>query len=171
MVNNTKVLLEECGTVTYIPYRYDGKAPLQTTDSNAAFYLWTNAQSTQEGDLKNLIDGNNDTYFHSDYSGNNSTDNLDHHITVNLGENNKTSEFSFKYVTRNGAQTDYPKTIKVLGSNNGIDYEEIEVFTNLPTGNTATYESVLIYADKEYSFLRFMVTANSSNNFFIFVKI
>ena len=171
LMGSTTTLIGECGKVTVTPGTFNGKAPLQTTEANGAFYLWTNAQSTQEvtsgepkrGYLLNLLDGNNQTYFHSDYSGANSTDGRDHHITVDLGENNKTSEFSFKYITRNDAETNYPTTIKVLGSENGTDYEEIDVFTDLPTGNAKTYESELIKVAKEYSYLRFMVTENSSN--------
>ncbi|MBR4311786.1 MAG: discoidin domain-containing protein [Bacteroidaceae bacterium] len=164
LMGNTTTLIGECGTVTFTPGTFNGKAPLQTTEVNGAFYLWTNAQSTQEGPIADLIDGNNNSYFHSDYSGNNSKDELDHHITVNLGEGNKAQEFTFKYVTRHNADTNYPKTIKVLGSVDGDTYEEITSVTDLPVGNTETYLSDTITATKYYSYLRFMVTENNNTD-------
>ena len=164
LISTTTALIGDCGEVTVIPGTFSGKAPLQTTEADGAFYLWTNAQSTQEGPIANLIDGNNNTYFHSDYSGSNSADELDHHITVNLGESNKAKEFTFKYVTRHNADTNYPKTIKVLGSVDGNTYKEIISVTGLPVGNTQTYLSDRITAAEYYSYLRFMVTENNNTD-------
>ena len=173
LIGKTTDLIGECGTVNYTPGKFYDKAPLQTTNSEGDFYVWTNAQSTQEvkdyepqrGYLVNLFDGNNETYFHSDYSGANSTDGEDHHITIKLGENNKTSKFKFKYITRHDAETNYPATIEVLGSVDGLSFEPIDtITTGLPTGNTKTYESGYIEANEYYSHLRFMVTANNNNN-------
>ena len=163
LIDNANDLIDQCGTVTFNAAGFDGKVKLQTTDNGADFYLWTNAQSTQEGNIADLIDGRNQTFFHSDYSGANSSDGLDHHITVNLGDDNKTSEFSFTYVTRHNAETNYPTAIKVYGSVDGINYEEITSLSGLPTGNTENYSSGTIKAGKFYSYLRFMVTENSSN--------
>ncbi len=172
LIGKTTDLIGECGTVNYTPGKFYDKAPLQTTSSEGDFYVWTNAQSTQEvkdyepqrGYLVNLFDGNNETYFHSDYSGANSTDGNDHHITIKLGENNITSKFKFKYITRHDAETNYPKTIKIQGSVDGTNFYDIETITGLPTGNTKTYESGYIEANEYYSHLRFMVTANNNNN-------
>ena len=163
LIGNANSLIAQCGTVTFNAAGFDGKVKLQTTDNGADFYLWTNAQSPQEGDIADLIDGSNQTFFHSDYSGANSSDELDHHITVNLGDDNKTSEFSFTYITRHNAETNYPTAIKVYGSVDGTKYEEITSLSGLPTGNTVNYSSGTIKASKFYSYLRFMVTENSSN--------
>ena len=172
LIGETTDLIGECGTVNYTPGKFYDKAPLQTTSSEGDFYVWTNAQSTQEvkdyeplrGYLVNLFDGNNETYFHSDYSGANSSDKLDHHITIKLGENNKTSKFKFKYITRHDAEANYPKTIKIQGSVDGTNFDDIETITGLPTGDTKTYESGYIEANEYYSHLRFMVTATDNNN-------
>lgn len=171
LIGKTTTLIGECGTVNYTPGKFYDKAPLQTTNSEGDFYVWTNAQSTQEvkdyeplrGYLVNLFDGNNETYFHSDYSGASSTDGNDHHITIKLG-NNVVSKFKFKYITRHDAETNYPATIVVLGSVDGTDFEEIKTITGLPTGDTKKYESEYIKPDKSYSHLRFMVTATDNNN-------
>lgn len=136
---------------------------MQTTESDGDFYVSTNAQSSQEGPIANLVDGDNDTYFHSDYSGNDSSDGLDHSINIKLGEANATKLFKFSYVTRHNAETNYPTAMTVYGSTNGTDYEMITSFTGLPASNTATYGPVLVECSKEYTYLRFMVTENSSD--------
>lgn len=170
LISSANSLINSCGTVTYIPATLDGELALQTSNPDGDFYVWTNAQSSQEGPIAELIDGNNNSYFHTDYSGANSTDGLDHHITVNLGEGNEVSEFVFSYVTRHNAETNYPAIIKVYGGNGGSEngkdavYEELAVFSSLPTGNTRTYTSEAIKTTKSYAYLRFMVTANNSNN-------
>ncbi|MBQ8365839.1 MAG: discoidin domain-containing protein [Bacteroidaceae bacterium] len=157
---NTQNLINQAGTVEIIPTI---EAKLQTTEPDGDFYVSTNAQSSQEGPIANLVDGDNSTFFHSDYSGNNSSDGLDHSINIKLGEANATKLFEFSYVTRHNAETNYPTAMTVYGSTNGTDYEMINSFTGLPTSNTATYGPVLIECSKEYTYLRFMVTENSSN--------
>ena len=165
LINNTTSLISSCGTVTYTPATYSGTPKLQTSDSNADFYVWTNAQEADEGPIADLVDGNNNTFFHSDYSGANSTDGLDHHITINLGEGNEVSSFTFGYVTRHNADANYPETIEVYGSENCTDYELLTTVSGLPSGNTQTYNSgEAVVASKYYSNLRFMVTATNNNN-------
>lgn len=165
LIDNTTSLISSCGTVTYTPATYSGTPKLQTSDSNADFYVWTNAQEADEGPIADLVDGNNNTFFHSDYSGANSTDGLDHHITINLGEGNEVSSFTFGYVTRHNADTNYPETIEVYGSENGTGYELLTTVSGLPSGKTQTYNSgEAVVASKFYSNLRFMVTATNNNN-------
>lgn len=164
LITNTNTLMAECGTVNYTPSTYDGTPKLQSTDNSENFYIWTNAQSAVEGPIKNLVDGDNSTFFHSDYSGNDSNDGLDHHITVNLGVATASS-FTFNYVTRHNAQADYPATIAVYGSVDGTNYgDPLATFTGLPTGNTQSYTSTVITSDAKLKYLRFMVTANNNNN-------
>lgn len=165
LIDNTTALMAECGTVNYTPGTYDGTPKLQSTDYSDNFYIWTNAQSDQEGPIKDLVDGNNSTYFHSDYSGDDSKDGLDHHITVNLG-GATASSFTFNYVTRHNANANYPATIAVYGSVDGTNYgdDPLATFTDLPVGQTQTYTSTVIESDTKFKYLRFMVTANDNNN-------
>lgn len=164
LITNTNTLMAECGTVNYTPGTYDGTPKLQSTDNSENFYIWTNAQSAVEGPIKDLVDGDNSTFFHSDYSGNDSNDGLDHHITVNLGVATASS-FTFNYVTRHNAQADYPATIAVYGSVDGTNYgDPLATFTGLPTGNTQSYTSTVITSDAKLKYLRFMVTATNNNN-------
>ncbi len=164
LIDNTNTLMAECGTVNYTPGTYDGTPKLQSTDDSENFYIWTNAQSTVEGPIKDLVDGDNSTYFHSDYSGANSNDGLDHHITVNLGTFTASS-FTFNYVTRHNAETNYPATIAVYGSVDGTSYgDPLHTFTDLPTDKTQSYTSTAIESETKFKYLRFMVTATNNNN-------
>ena len=165
LIDRVEELIAECGTVTFTPGTYNGDAELQTTNKNGKFYIWTNAQSTQEGPISGLIDGNSTgtasgTYFHTDYSGDNSSDGLDHYINVNLGI--QTSDFEFTYINRPNTDGNYAAEMTVLGSTDGEQYKEIAKLTELPAGQSTTYTK-RITTTEEYSYLRFMVTKNSSN--------
>lgn len=146
----------------------DTNLTLQTTDGNGDFYIYTNAPETTEGAIANLVDGNNETFFHSNWSsGTAPSDGLDHHLTVNLGEGNEVSKFKFSYVTRHNAQTDYPKTINVYGSTDGNDFTLLATVPGegenaLPTSTRASYESAVMGNGTAYRYLRFMVTATNS---------
>ena len=157
LIANTKNLANEC-----YDYYTDEVEDLQTTDPNAAYYVWTNAQSSNEGPIANLVDGDNTTFFHSAYGSETITDGLNHHITVNLGEGNEVSSFKFKYVTRSGAQANFPAEIKVWGGVQGAEEVEYELLTtlktDLPQAAGVAYTSPLIQGDKEYTHLRIMVS-------------
>ena len=135
---------------------------LQTSNTNEAYYLSTNAQEDSEGPIANLIDGNYDTHFHSEYKTNVGEN---HYIQVNLGNGNELSKFGFRYATRK-AETDFPAVIDVYGSTDGNNFTKITTIKNLPGGNSSTtviYTSEEIVCDEAYSYLRFTVTANNSN--------
>ena len=164
-IEKTNELIGECGEVTYTPAMFDGEAPLQVTDANGKFYLSTNAQSNQEGPISGLIDGvvgdaNSNTYFHTDYDGDNSSDGLDHYIQVKLGE--KVKAFQFTYTNRHNTDKNYATKMTIWGSTDGTNFEEITRIENLPTSESAVYTSEPIYVSKEYTDLRFMVTKSTS---------
>jgi hypothetical protein len=155
LITETENLINECYDY------YATEAALQTTDAYGAYYVSTNAQEDAEGPIANLVDGSVENHFHSEYS----TDKGGwHYIQVNLGAGNATKSFRFKYATRK-AETDFPTTIEIQGSNNGSDFNTFATVTNLPVGNsneTKYYESNVIESETEYSYLRFVVTANNS---------
>ncbi len=165
LIDKTTTLIGQCGEVTYTPAMFDGEAPLQVTDANGKFYLSTNAQSKKEGPISGLIDGvvgneNSNTYFHTDYSGSNSSDGLDHYIQVNLGE--KIKVFKFTYTNRYNTTGNYATKMTIWGSTDGTTFEEITRIEGLPTQASAVYNSEEINATKEYTYLRFMVTESTS---------
>ena len=133
--------------------------PLQVTNANNDYYLWTNNPETSEGPIANLVDGvkNKASFFHTNWHGGGETP---HYIEVDLGENNKLAEFSFKYMTRFEVQNDYPDGIQVLGSNNKSDYSEIyKVESGLPQTGATEWNSNIISSETAYRYLRFVVTA------------
>ena len=144
---------------------------LQTTDANAAGYLWSNApfkgnngdKSTPENGY-NLLDNNVNTHFHSEY-WNNSVDNLDHYLKVDLGEGQAISEFVFHYETRNKDNAgEMPQTIVVEGSNDGTTFASIATINaGLPRTKATLYTSDLLTNGNSYRYLRFMVTATVDN--------
>ena len=165
LINSANTLIKECGSVTYTPATFNGEVPLQVSDADGDFYVWTNAQSNEEGPISGLIDGNStgtarSTYFHTDYSGDDSSDGRDHYININLGV--QTSDFEFTYTNRPDTDSNYATEMTVLGSTDGTNYEKITDLTNLPADKGTTYTK-RITTDKDYSYLRFMVTKNSSN--------
>ena len=166
LIDKTNKLIGECGEVTYTPAMFNGEAPLQVTDANGKFYLSTNAQSNQEGPISGLIDGvvkdaNSNTYFHTDYSGSNSTDKLDHYFQVKLSE--KVKAFQFTYTNRYNTEKNYATKMTIWGSTDGTTFEEITRIEGLPTSASAVYTSEQINITKEYTYLRFMVTESTSD--------
>ena len=137
--------------------------PLQTTNENAAYYIWTNAQEPNEGPISKLVDGNteNQNFFHTQWS--NPVPAGPHYIEVDLGEDCNLDEFIIKYSTRinNGGNiVDFPDVIEIVGSNdkNGT-YTHIATFNeNLPQSQGQQWVSTVIKNDG-YRFLRFNVTA------------
>ena len=138
---------------------------LQTTDANAPFYLWCNANVTSGGDASmpangyNILDRNDGTFLHTVYSGN-SQDGLHHYLRLDMGEGNSLSKVQFSYKTRhNGDSKSHPKVIKVEGSNDLSTFEEIATISEgLPNEYSTVYTSAELTNGKSYRYIRFMVT-------------
>ena len=142
---------------------YVTEAALQTTNAEEGYYVSTNAQEDAEGPIANLVDGNYSNHFHSEYTTDKGGN---HYININLGNDNATKSFKFKYATRKTG-TNFPKTIEISGSNDGETFTPIATVTDLPVGNQTTnifYTSDIIESETAYTQLRFTVTANNSGN-------
>lgn len=141
------------------------KIALQVTDENAAGYLWANTYAADsEGVISYLIDGNNNTYFHTSWSGY-ATDGTKDYLEFDMGTGNSVQSLSFDYVTRHNAQTDYPTSITLLGSNDKATYEEIGTIggngISLPVGNTKSFDSPTFDNGNSYRYIRFQVNSTS----------
>lgn len=154
LVEKTDELIDSVATVTA---GVEQNLPLQATNPDADYYVWTNAQEPSEGDISGLVDNNNSTHFHTIWSsGYHTSDDLNHHFTIDL--DNAVSVFRFQYVTRGAGYSNYPSTIEIYGSTDGEKYTLIETVTDLPTG-AATYNHEMAITDgNAYNNLRFMVT-------------
>ena len=110
-----------------------------------------------------LYDNDYTTFLHTDYSGTDSEDKLDHYLRVDLGEGNSASLFTFNYASRsNGNQN--PTAITIEGCNT-VDgtYELITKLTRdadkLISGGDSEYHSAVMgLSSKSYRYLRFTVT-------------
>lgn len=160
LIDSANELVDLVGTVTPSSDSYFERewVELQTTNSAAAGYLYSNA-AIQEGSLDNLLDGNNETYMHTVWSYSSDTpDGLDHYLRVDLGEDGSLENFKLQYVTRNNPNNEKPKTMTIAGcdTENG-EYTEIAQLTGLPGESAVIYEKAFT-GTGAYRYLRFMVT-------------
>ncbi len=155
-INKTEALLGEVlGDVTYT--RGDN-ITLQTTTESSDGYIWTNAQSSTEGPIANLVDGATNNYFHTDYSS--EPPSGSHYIAVDLGAGNTLPRFAFSHTTRSGAQNDFPKSVDVYGSDekNGT-YKYLGSATGMPQTQGAfwQFDGMII---SSHRYLRFNMHAS-----------
>ena len=128
--------------------------------SNAPYYGY--ASDDRFNGWHVLFDGDANTYFHSDYSGDDSADGLDHYLRVDMGEGNSIKDFTFTYIVRGNQSSYTPRKIVVEGSNEANDeYDEIAVLTNLPTSRGAVYESDALGNGNAYRYIRYRVEGQS----------
>ena len=164
LMQQAQELLDKVGN-TGVDYE---ELPLQVTNSNAQYYLWTNAQDTQEGDIKYLVDNETgDTggkFFHSNYH-NTSTAAGYHYLEVDLGANNTNSIFKFAYTNRNNGNS-HPDGIAVKVSNAKNDYSSgsvvYEVLSGLPQGRGEKWTSGVFETAGAYRYLHFKITADGT---------
>ena len=142
--------------------------------SNADAMLYSNAPCTETryGDQfvgwHVLFDNDVNTFFHSDYSGDDSADGLDHYLRVDMGEDNPISRFIFTYTVR-GDQTPWytPVEMIVEGSNEADgEYDEIAVLTELPRDKGEVYESDILGNGNAYRYIRYRVTETMYNSMY-----
>ena len=130
--------------------------------------LETNALEPTEGALKNLLDGDVATMFHSAWSV--AVDG-DHYLQVNLKK--EISAFSFEYTTRKENGNAAPAEIIVSGSKDGKTFTEIVTINEgLPTEGAQQYASKTYTADFSFKHLRFTVTKNKTGGkFFVWSEL
>lgn len=163
LAGKTKELIGICGIVNYTPEKHEQILALQTSNSSEAFYLSTNAPEPKEGNIANLLDGDNQSFFHSAWS----TDiNQVHHLMVDLSDTGIMTDFTFSYQTVKGP---FPYEIKVAGATdlNGM-FTEFATFSKddsenaLPTTANKTWTSNPIKLSTPYRYLRFEVTKSGA---------
>jgi len=155
------------GSSTSVVKALSGVAPTVVTIIKnkipvTADQLTTNAQEPTEGAIKNLVDGNLDTYFHTAWSVSIPGP---HWMQVDLRK--KTSNFQFYFGNRNNG-SNKPQTIDIMGSVDGTNWQLIQTINQgLPTGAKSEYTSPTINATAPFTMLRFIVQkTNTSSVFF-----
>lgn len=119
-----------------------------------ASQLSTDDQEPTEGPIKNLIDGDVNTFFHTRWSSPQKP--LPQYIQIDLNESHK--NFVIWYKNRNGSQVG-PQAFDLQVSNDGTNWETVgTVNTNLPSGSKAEYTSDVFSAKTDFTHFRFVVT-------------
>lgn len=153
-INRTEALMAKAGNVgnKYTPVTLTN----EMISTNAKNTVTTYGEQFVSWNV--ILDGDGSTFFHSDYSGKNSSDKLDHHITVDLGEGNEMDVFSISYTTRSGTNSRAPKDVTVYVSNDNNEWSVAsKLNSGLPMGGGLDYVSDAIICDKPYRYIRFMV--------------
>lgn len=123
--------------------------------------LSTNQQEPTEGPIKNLLDGNTGTFFHTRWSA--PQVDLPHYIQVDFNEEHE--DFAIKYTTRNvGNKDGFPTVAELQISNDGENWETLSTLSGLPTTSVTDYTSSFVMPGKKFRYFRFNVTAASQNS-------
>lgn len=130
-------------------YELISNAKVQLVESQ----LSTNAQEPSEGHIRNLIDGNAGTFFHTRWSS--PQMDLPHFIDIALNE--ELTNFSFYYQNRNGSQVG-PRELEILIGNDGENWESIKILSaGLPSGSKEEYHSDVVRNTTPFKYLRFSI--------------
>lgn len=138
-----------------------GKAPIQeniqaTKIDLKAENLSTNAQEPSEGHIANLLDGNGNTFFHTQWSGGDTRPPLPHYMDIKLDE--PLSAFRFYYLNRNGSEA-APEHVEIYVSNDGKEWTELtKIRGGLPSGSRGEYTSEILQSETPFTYLRWSVT-------------
>ena len=129
-----------------------------------ATYYSSNYQSSEEGSLEALIDGNTGSYYHSQYGS--ATSDAYHHLQIQADLSDQTA---VRFISRKRADNSFnrPTTILVQGSVDGTTFDDIETLTGLPSTKDDTtdpyyYSPALNVAGKGFQYIRFVV--RNTNN-------
>ena len=139
-----------------------------------ADWLSTNAPSNYGEDVKNLVDNDPSTFFHSTWgTGAHQKLPLDEHpyIQVNLKED--VDKFVFEYTTSQVHDNRFPYEILVQKSRDGRVWEEAQIVNEgLPTsGLGVDFTSPLIDLKGRYKYLRFVLNRASYKNYFVLSRL
>ena len=156
LASKTKALVDEVASISYTK----GEAiALQTTNPDGNYYLSSNAPSLAEGSIDNLVDGETNNHFHTDYSAGEVESGL-HYLTVNFCNAAGLDRFLFSYTTRSAVMNDFPSGIEIYGSNDDSSYKLLGSVNKLPQSSGQYWEATDAVITAPYKYLRFKVHAS-----------
>lgn len=141
-----------------------GKAPATETVTLKKIALTESQLSSNypeptEGPIKNLLDGDVNTFFHTRWSS--PQYDMPHYIQVDLNEPHE--NFCFYYQNRNGSQVG-AQTLEVQISSDGENWETIETISSgLPSGSKEEYTSEVFKPGKTFTHFRYNVVKTYGN--------
>lgn len=113
-----------------------------------------------EGSVAAMLDGKEDTYYHSQYSP---AVALPHYIQVELPK--ESTACLFEYKTRHNNANGAPQVIGLYGSMDGVEFSKIGTITSgLPTTTKTSYKSP-VFVGKSFKHLRVSVEKAPSSSF------
>lgn len=120
---------------------------------------------TNEGSIAEMLDGKEDTYYHSNWSG---VAPMPHWIQIALPK--ESTAVSIGYQIRHNNNNGAPLQYTLLGSPDGTAFSKITTVTeNLPTATKAKYTSP-VFVGKPFKYLRVQVDKTSVENSFAFAE-
>ena len=160
MLLATDALLQEAGAMEKGEGRtmqlsedcFYSNAPYTATNNSDKFHSWSV-----------LYDNNTDTYFHSDYSGKDSKDHLDHYIRIMAPGDETFRYFSITYINRSFGASD-PKTVRIEASYDANMWTDVYEATGLKTGPLTENTIGEIVAPTGTKYIRFMATLAGENH-------
>lgn len=135
-------------------------APYTKNNNADTFHTWSVLFDTDSNG-----DADVNTYFHSDYSGNNSLDGLDHYIMLRApGLDESFRHVKIQYITRNIANTGTnPRTFHIDASSDSVSWHTAYTKTNAPTGQAITVTTDEFAVVKGTKFIRFTVSQSGGS--------
>lgn len=139
---------------------------------------WPSANSDQL--LPNILDGNADSYFHSNWSASNNWSEGAYYgdgvttwpyIQIDLPESIENLQLG--YITRNWEQHNgyAPQGFIIMCSNDGQTWEEVLTLDdekdNLPIGANRQFTSAVLHLGKSYNHLRLQLTKTTRKNYLV----
>ena len=114
---------------------------------------------TDGGGLAALVDGDPETYYHSNYSTSVNSNGYGIYFDIHL--NTPIQDVRFEYIGRNTSwNPPAPKKIDLYVSNDGTSWIKIAAITEgLPQGQAASYKSDVFRAENTFTHMRFSVTS------------
>ena len=114
-----------------------------------------------------LTDGNVATYFHTDYSGSNTDDGLDHYFRADVGDVEQLRLFTVTYTSRNGGgdNSKISSLTVQVGRVEGTDTVYTDMLTvseGLPTAVGTKYTTPQIAVDSDIDAIRMIVNSNAA---------
>ena len=157
-VARAEEVLDDAGsTVPSTPYT-------MIFNENTCFYSNAPYTASANGDRFTswgvILDNNINTYFHSDYSGNDSQDGLDHYIRIMAPEDETFRHINLSFTTRNstGAAAKI-QAYRIDASTDGETWKAVKaVSSGLTIGAAVTNSSGEVSVPKGTKYIRFVVT-------------
>lgn len=153
---------------TLIPQAGEVTLDAEPVRLSAQRNFFSNAKYTLNGPDKFtswsvLTDNDLSTYFHSDWSGKDSEDGLDHYLGIDLRAGHEIDSFIFTYTNRGSGSAHSPKRIVIDAGTDRDKLSTVAVIDDIRvTGVASVFTSSPICLPEPASIIRFTVAENSS---------